>query len=64
MMARIVIKDLKESVELDRAAMRRISGGGSLEFRTPTSESVLFKKKPDWFDPFNFPGSPFYPNQQ
>jgi hypothetical protein len=28
-MARIVIKDLKESVELDREAMRQITGGRS-----------------------------------
>jgi hypothetical protein len=63
-MARIVIKDLKESVELDREAMRQITGGRSglrlthaatdrsSLFRQPTSFSLLqlggFEVEPDW----------------
>jgi hypothetical protein len=53
-MARIVIKDLKANVELDREAMRQITGGRSgqhlnlnkLNQGTLTYESNLFKKQP------------------
>jgi hypothetical protein len=61
-MARIVIKDLKEGVELDRAAMRRISGGGNRGWRNPT-QSILFHQRPAWFDPFNLSPSAFDPNR-
>lgn len=61
-MARIVINDLKESVELDRAAMRRISGGWSRPRLGPASacESSLFQK-PASFDHFNLAGFTFDP---
>jgi len=52
-MARIVIKDLKESVELDREAMRQITGGQSRQHLnlkgSHTYESTLFEK-PTAFD--------------
>jgi hypothetical protein len=59
-MARIVIKDLKESVELDRAAMRQITGGWSRQRLSglPGYESSLFQK-PAPFDHFNLAGFDF-----
>ncbi len=47
-MASIVIKDLKESVELDRAAMRRIAGGWSRQrlSSVPSFESSVLQKSP------------------
>jgi hypothetical protein len=63
-MAHIVIKDLKESVELDRAAMREIIGGCWSRQRLsgiPGYESGLFQK-PTTFDLFNFTG--FDPNRR
>ena len=61
-MARIVIKDLKESVELDRAAMRQITGGWSRQrlsgIPIPTCQSSLFEK-PTSFDNFNLGGFNF-----
>jgi len=64
-MAHIVIKDLKESVELDRAAMRQITGGWNRQRLSglPGYESSLFQK-PALSDPFNLPGSAFNPNRQ
>jgi hypothetical protein len=65
MMARIVIKDLKESVELDRAAMRQMTGGWSRQRLSgiPGYESTLFQK-PASFDHFNLAGFDFDPNRQ
>ena len=61
-MARIVIKDLKESVELDRAAMRQITGGGNRQrlsgIPTYPSKSSLFEKTTS-FDHFNLGGFNF-----
>ena len=59
-MAHIVIKDLKESVELDRAAMRQITGGWSRQRLSgiPGYESSLFQK-PTPFDHFNLAGFDF-----
>jgi len=59
-MAHIVIKDLKESVELDRAAMRRITGGWHRQRLSglPGYESSLFQK-PAPFDYFNLAGFDF-----
>ena len=59
-MACIVIKDLKENVELDREAMRQIIGGRSgqhlnlnkLKKGILTYESTLFQK-PTTFDHFS-----------
>lgn len=64
-MARIVIKDLKESVELDRAAMRQITGGwsGSRLRGLPGSGSGLFQK-PDFFTQFNPAGVNFDLNRR
>ena len=55
-MARIVIKDLKESVELDRQAMREITGGSTLHRRSGVSgyQSPFFQK-PTSFDYFQLP---------
>jgi hypothetical protein len=65
MMARIVIKDLKESVDLDRAAMRQITGGWSRQRLSgiPGYESTLFQK-PTSFDPFNLAGFNFDPHRR
>jgi len=59
-MAHIVIKDLKESVELDRAAMRQITGGWSRQRLSglPGYESSLFRK-PAPYDHFNLAGFDF-----
>jgi len=59
-MAHIVIKDLKESVELDRAAMRQITGGWSRQRLSglPGYESSIFQK-PAPFDHFNLAGFDF-----
>jgi hypothetical protein len=59
-MAHIVIKDLKESVELDREAMRQITGGWSRQRLSglPGYESSLFQK-PAPFDHFNLAGFDF-----
>jgi len=59
-MAHIVIKDLKESVELDRAAMRQITGGWNRQRLggLPGYESSLFQK-PTPFDNFNLAGFDF-----
>jgi len=64
-MARIVIKDLKESVELDRMAMRQITGGWSRQHLSgiPAYESSLFQK-PSFFDRFNLAGFDFDPNRR
>jgi hypothetical protein len=62
-MAHIVIKDLKESVELDRAAMRQITGGCWSRQRLsgiPGYESSLFQK-PAAVDLLNLTG--FDPNR-
>ena len=61
-MAQIVIKDLKESVELDRLAMRRITGGRNRQHLSglPTHQSSLFQKT-TFFDPFNLGGFNFQP---
>ena len=55
-MARIVIKDLKESVELDRQAMREITGGSSRQRLSgiPGYHSTFFQK-PTSFDYFQLP---------
>ena len=55
-MARIVIKDLKESVELDRQAMREITGGSSRQRLSgiPSYQSSFFQK-PTSFDYFKLP---------
>jgi hypothetical protein len=65
MMARIVINDLRENVELDRAAMRRISGGWNRQRLSPmpTYDSNLFRK-PSYFDHFNLAGFDFDPNRR
>ena len=63
-MAHIVINDLEENVELDRAAMRRITGGrsGQQQSAVPVCESALFPQQ-NFFDLFNFAGSSFNPNR-
>jgi hypothetical protein len=64
-MANIVIKDLKESVELDRAAMRQITGGWSrqrLSGITACEPSIL--RKSSFFDRINLAGFDFDPNQR
>jgi hypothetical protein len=57
-MARIVIKDLKESVELDREAMRQITGGQSRQHLNlkgvHTYESTLFQKSTAFDHLFDF----------
>ena len=64
-MARIVIKDLKESVDLDRAAMRQITGGWSRQRLSgiPAYESCLFQK-PTSFGHSNLAGFDFDPNRR
>jgi hypothetical protein len=65
MMARIVINDLKESVELDRAAMRRITGGWNRQ-RLGTAaayESCLFENR-GFLDHFNLAGFNFNLNRE
>jgi len=64
-MARIVIKDLEENVELDRAAMRQITGGWSRQRLSgiPTYQSSLFQK-PTSFDHFNLGGFDFDLNRR
>ena len=65
MMARIVIHDLEESVELDRAAMRQITGGWSRQRLSPVPsyESSLFHK-PAFFDRFNLAGFDYNMSQR
>jgi len=62
-MARIVINDLKESVELDRAALRNITGGKSRQRLSalPAYESSLFQK-PAAFGLIKLAGFDFNPN--
>jgi hypothetical protein len=64
-MAHIVIKDLKESVELDRAAMRRITGGRNRQRLGPAAayETCLFDNR-GFLDHFNLAGFNFNPNRQ
>jgi len=64
-MARIVVKDLKESVELDRAAMRKITGGRSRQRLSgiPGFHSDLFQN-PTSFDHFNLGVFDFDPNKR
>jgi hypothetical protein len=64
-MARIVIKDLKESVDLDRQAMREISGGWSRQQMSgiPAYHSSHFQK-PTSFDYFKLPGFDFDLNKR
>jgi hypothetical protein len=64
MMARIVINDLKESVELDRAAMRRITGGSGRQHLSgvPLYHSSFFQR-PTSFDHFNLGGFDFGPKR-
>ena len=64
-MARIVIKDLQESVELDRAAMRQITGGWSRQRLSgiPNYHSSFFQK-PTSFDHFNLAGFDFDLNRR
>ena len=64
-MAQIVIKDLKESVELDRAAMRKITGGWSRQRISglPGYESSLFQKTSP-FDHFKLAGFDFDLNRR
>jgi hypothetical protein len=63
-MAKIVIKDLKESVELDRQAMREITGGSTLQRRSSISgyQSPFFQK-PTSFDYFQLPTVDFNLNK-
>ena len=63
-MARIVIKDLKESVELDRQAMREITGGSSRQRLSgiPGYQSTFFQK-PTSFDYFQLPTVDFTLNK-
>jgi len=63
-MARIVIKDLKESVELDRKAMREITGGSSRQRLSgiPSYQSSFFQK-PRSFDYFKLPTFDFNLNR-
>jgi hypothetical protein len=63
-MARIVIKDLKESVELDRKAMREITGGSSRQRLSaiPSYQSSFFQK-PTSFDYFKLPTFDFNLNR-
>ena len=68
-MARIVIKDLKESVELDREAMRQITGGRGWNRQRlsalPTGQSsLLLLQKPTSLDHFNLGGFNFDPNNR
>ena len=62
-MARIVIKDLKESVELDREAMRQITGGRSWQYPKGSQafRSTLFQEQAA-SDPFNFGSFDFHPD--
>jgi len=64
-MAHIVITDLEENVELDRVAMRQITGGWSRQRLSPvpTYESSLFQK-PTALDYFNLAGFDFNINQR
>ncbi len=63
-MAKIVIKDLKESVELDRQAMREITGGWSRQRLSgvPSYHSSFFHQ-PTSFDYFRLPGFELDPNR-
>jgi len=63
-MARIVINDLMESQELDRAAMRQITGGQCRQLLSPVPvyESSLFEKQ-DFCDRFSIAGFNFDPNR-
>jgi hypothetical protein len=64
-MAHIEIKDLKESVELDRAAMRQITGGWNrqcLSVKPRGYESILFQGEAA-FDPLNLAGIDFNLNR-
>lgn len=64
-MASIVIKDLTESVELDRKAMREITGGWSRQQLSgiPSYQSSLFEK-PTSLDYFKLPTFDFDPNKR
>ena len=64
-MARIVIKDLKESVELDRQAMREITGGSTRQRLSgiPGFQSSFFQK-PTSFDYFKLPSFGFDLNKR
>jgi hypothetical protein len=55
-MASIVIKDLKESVELDRKAMREIIGGWSQRGPIRVMRSSDIWRTPTSFDIFKFTG--------
>jgi len=64
-MARIVINDLKESVDLDRMAMRRITGGWNRQRHSPLPANDLsLLQKSDFFDRINLAGFNFDPNRQ
>ena len=54
-MARIVIKDLKESVELDRQAMREITGGSSRQRLSGIPSCSSLFERPTSFDYFKLP---------
>ncbi len=58
-MARIVIEDLKESVELDRAAMRQITGGWNRQRLSGIPNYRFSFEKPTSFDHFNLGGFDF-----
>lgn len=64
-MARIVIKDLEESVELDRKAMREITGGWSRQQLSaiPGYQSGLFQN-PTSFDYFKLSTFDFDPTKR
>jgi hypothetical protein len=63
-MATIVIKDLQENVELDRKAMREITGGWSRQRLSgiPSYQSSLFQK-PTSFDYFKLTSLQFDPTK-
>ncbi|MEO7497759.1 MAG: hypothetical protein ABIT83_09920 [Massilia sp.] len=56
-MARIVIRDLTESTELDRQAMRAISGGSRLRAGAPLNAQPA-PQRVKLFDPFTGAGTP------
>jgi hypothetical protein len=56
-MANIVIKDLKENIELDRKAMRAITGGGTGQrLGIPSYHSSYFQKPVTFNDLRLMPG--------
>jgi hypothetical protein len=58
-MTNIVIKDLKENIELDRKAMQAISGGRSGSFSSaPMHHSSIFINPISFNNLRLFPGSP------